>query len=221
MIGIVVAEEKELEELKRVVSIKEIKKIYEKDFYVGELSNKEVVIVKSNVGKVNASRVCQILIDNFDIKIVINIGVAGSVDNRLNIGDIVVASETLQYDFDTTIFGRKKGEIENIGESIKTNKELLDLFDGVYKGIIVSGDKFVTNIEEKNYIRNTFNAVAVEMEGAAVAQVCYLDNIPFLIIRSITDKLDGGSKVEFEEFLELSSMKVANILKEFIFKYNL
>ena len=220
MIGIIVAEEKELNAVKDIMeSIEEIN-IYEKVFYKGLIENKNVVVVKSNVGKVNSARSSQMLIDKFNPSLVINVGTAGSVDNRLEIGDVVVANTLVQYDFDVTPFGRKLGEIENVGESIKVKENLLSLFDGmdVTIGCIASGDKFIVNNEEKNNIRNIFNALCVEMEGASIAQVCYLNNVPFLVIRSITDKLDGSSKVDFEEFLESSSKKASNILKEILKK---
>lgn len=220
MIGIICAEEKELIEIKKLMNNQKEKNIYEKTFYIGNMENKEIVLVKCNVGKVNSARVCQMLIDNFNIELIINVGTAGSVDKSLDIGDVVVASELVQYDFDVTPFGRKLGEIENIGESIKVDNNLLSLFDGinVRKGIIASGDKFIVNNEEKNNIRNIFGALCIEMEGASIAQVCYLDKIPFLVIKSITDKLDGSSKVDFETFLEFSSKVVANILKEVLCK---
>lgn len=221
MIGIIVAEEKELLEAKKIMNNLREKYIYEKIFYIGSIEEKEVVLVKSNVGKVNSARVTQLLIDYFNIDLVINVGTAGSVDNSLEIGDVVVATELVQYDFDVTPFGRKLGEIENIGESIKVDEKLLKLFDNinVRKGIIASGDKFIVNREDKDNIRNIFKALAIEMEGASIAQVCFLDKIPFLVIRSITDKLDGSSKVDFEKFLESSSKVVANILKELLKKY--
>jgi len=220
MIGIIVAEEKELNAVKEIMTNIEEINIYEKIFYKGLIENKNVVVVKSNVGKVNSARSCQILIDKFNPNLVINVGTAGSVDNTLEIGDVVVANALVQYDFDVTPFGRKLGEIENIGECIKVNNNLLNLFDGmdVTIGCIASGDKFIVNTEEKNNIRNIFNALCVEMEGASIAQVCYLDNIPFLVIRSITDKLDGSSKVDFEEFLEISSKNAASILKTILKK---
>lgn len=220
MIGIIVAEEKELVEVKKLISNIEEQSIYEKIFYKGNIENKSVIVVKSNVGKVNASRVCQMMIDNFDIKLIINIGTAGSVDNKLDIGDVVVADRLVQYDFDVTPFGRKLGEIENIGEFIEVNRDLLDLFNdmNVNIGCIASGDTFIVNNEEKNNIRNIFNALCIEMEGASIAQVCFLDNVPFLVIRSITDKLDGSSKVEFERFLESSSIKAGKFLKEILKK---
>ena len=218
LIGIIVAEEKELLEVLRIASNLEEIKLYEKIFYKGDISNKEVIIVKSNVGKVNAARVSQLLIDNFDIKLVINVGTAGSVNNILDIGDVVVANRLVQYDFDVTSFGRKLGEIENIGEYIEVEEDLLNLFDGldITFGCIASGDKFIVNNEEKDSIKNIFNALCIEMEGASIAQVCKLDNIPFLVIRSITDKQDGSAKIEFEKFLESSSKRVVSISKDVI-----
>ena len=220
MIGIIVAEEKELLALLDVMETKEEIKIYEKTFYKGIIENKNVIVVKSNVGKVNSARVCQILIDKFNPNMIINIGTAGSVDNRLEIADVVVADKLYQHDFDTTPFGRKIGEIENIGEYIKVDSNLLKLFNGldIVIGSIASGDKFVVDREEKDNIRSTFDAICIEMEGASIAQVCYLCKVPFLVIRSITDKLDGSSKIDFEAFLELSSKKAVNILKEILKK---
>mgnify|MGYP004529120287 FL=1 len=217
MIGIIVAEEKELEEVLNITLIKNKRDIFDKTFYIGSINKKEVVIVKSNVGKVNSARSAQMLIDNFDIRIVINIGTSGSVDNNLNIGDVVVADRLYQYDFDVTAFGRKLGEIENIGECIYTDKNILNkISKDLIVGGIASGDKFITCMEDKTFIRDKFNVMCIEMEGASIAQVCYLSNIPFLVIRSVTDKLDGTSEVDFVKFLEYSSRKVANILKDII-----
>jgi len=211
MIGVIVAEEKELIAIKEIMANIEEVKIFEKIFYKGQIENKNVMVVKSNVGKVNSARACQILIDKFNPSLVINVGTAGSVDNILNIGDVVVADRLYQYDFDVTPFGRKIGEIENIGECIKTDDNLLELFKDldVVIGNIASGDKFIVNKHEKENIRNSFNALCIEMEGASIAQVCYLCKVPFLIIRSITDKLDGSGKIDFETFLESSSKKAS------------
>ena len=220
MIGIIVAEEKELLAVKEVMNNIEEISIYEKIFYQGTIENKEVIVVKSNVGKVNSARVTQILIDKFNPSLVINVGTAGSVDNRLDIGDVVVADKLYQYDFDVTPFGRKLGEIENIGEYLEVDNNLLELFNdmNVTIGGIASGDKFIINNEEKNSIREIFNALCIEMEGASIGQVCYLDKVPFIVIRSITDKKDGSSKVDFETFLESSSKKAVSILKEILKK---
>lgn len=218
MLGIIVAE---LEELECVLEKLENKKeeIYrEKTFYIGSIKNKNVVIVRSEVGKVNAALTTQMLIDRYDVELVINIGVSGSVDNRLDIGDIVIGEKLVQHDFDVTGFGRKLGEIEGIGIYIETNPKLLNIFKdkNVKIGVVASGDKFVTNIDDKNFIREEFNALCVEMEGASVAQTCFVNKIDFLIIRSISDKLDGSSKIEFPIFLKSSSKKAVELLYDVI-----
>ncbi len=218
MIGIIVAE---LEELECVLEKLENKKeeIYRgKTFYIGSINNKDVVIVRSEVGKVNAALTTQMLIDRYDVVLIINVGVSGSVDNSLDIGDIVIGEKLVQHDFDVTGFGRKLGEIEGIGIYIETNSKLLDVFKNkdVKIGVIASGDKFVTDISDKNFIREEFKALCVEMEGASVAQVCLINKIDFLIIRSISDKLDGSSKIEFPKFLVSSSKKAANLLYDVI-----
>jgi len=220
MIGIIVAEEKELIEVKnKMFNIEEIN-LYEKIFYKGLIKTEEVLVVKSNVGKVNAARVTQMMIDKFNIKFIINVGTAGSLDNRLDIGDIVVSENLVQYDFDVTPFGRKLGEIENIGEDIKVDKNILDIFKelNVFTGCIATGDKFIVDKAEKEILKKEFNALCIEMEGASIAQVCKLNNVPFIVIRSITDKKDGSSKIEFNTFLESSSKKAAELLSEIIDK---
>ena len=138
MIGIIVAEEKELLAVKEIMTTIEEINIYEKIFYKGSIENKNVVVVKSNVGKVNSARVCQILIDRFNPSLVINVGTAGSVDNKLDIGDIVVANKLVQYDFDVTPFGRKLGEIENIGEYINEKQEGVEILGIHLEGPFVS-----------------------------------------------------------------------------------
>lgn len=218
MIGIIVAELEELQSiLEYVINIKE-EKYRMKTFYVGTIKDKDVVIVRSEVGKVNAALTCQMLIDRYDVNLIVNVGVSGSVDNSLDIGDIVVANKLVQHDFDVTGFGRKLGEIEDIGIYIETNPKLLELFKDkdVRIGCIASGDKFVTKLSDKNFIRETFNALCVEMEGASIAQVCLLNNIDFIVIRSISDKLDGSSKIEFPTFLESSAKKAAKLLVDII-----
>lgn len=218
MFGIIVAELEELECILEKLNNRKEETYRGKTFYIGSINNKDVVIVRSEVGKVNAALTTQMLIDRYDVKLVINVGVSGSVDNSLDIGDIVIGEKLVQHDFDVTGFGRKLGEIEGIGIYIETNSKLLDVFKNkdVKIGVIASGDKFVTDISDKNFIREEFKALCVEMEGASVAQVCLINKIDFLIIRSISDKLDGSSKIEFPKFLVSSSKKAANLLYDVI-----
>lgn len=226
-IGIIVAMEEELEEILNIMNNIEEKEIYDLTFKTGQIEKNKVVVVKCGVGKVNAARVTQILIDTFNIKSIINVGSAGALNPFLNIGDIVIAEKLVQHDFDITAFDHDKGYITGVGDYIYSNIELIEKFKNAannlkekdYKiktGIIATGDIFCTDIEMKNKIYSKFDADCVEMEGAAIAQVCYLDKIPFIVIRSISDSPNGNNEIDFDKFVELASKRCANILKEFL-----
>ena len=226
-IGIIAAMQEEMNEIKNIMSNIKENKIYELNFLEGKINDIDCVLVQSGVGKVNAARTTQILINKYDIEYVINVGSAASAKEELKIGDIVIGEKIIQHDFDITAFGHNKGYISNVGEYILTDNSLVEkimncqLNDesiNIKKGIIASGDIFCTQEKMKNKIRNKFNADAIEMEGAAIAQVCYLDKIPFLIIRSISDSPNGNNAITFEEFLETASKKCAILLNTFIGK---
>ena len=226
-VGIIVAMQEELEEILNIMNNIEEKEIYEISFISGKIEDTEVVLVKSGVGKVNAARTTQILIDKLNVKSVINVGSAGALNPFLNIGDIVIADKLIQHDFDITAFDHDKGYITGVGDYIYSDIELIEKFKKAannlkekdYKiktGIIATGDIFCTDIEMKNKIYSKFDADCVEMEGAAIAQVCYLDNIPFIVIRSISDSPNGNNEIDFDKFVELVSKRCANILREFL-----
>ena len=167
------------------------------------------------------------MIDNFEPDYVINIGVAGGINTDLNIGDVVIGKKLVQYDFDLTKIGDyEKGEICKIGKYFYSNERLVNLCEKVSKetdinmkiGTIGTADKFLADKDEANKIREIFNADCAEMEGAAIAQVCYLDNISFLVIRGISDVMNGNNKVDFKKFIESSSTKACTILKKMIQK---
>lgn len=226
-IGIIVAMQEELDEILKIMNKKQKKNIYNITFIEGQIDKKTVIVVKSGIGKVNAARTTQVLIDKLDIECIINVGSAGALNPELNIGDIVIAEKLIQHDFDITAFNHKKGYITDVGDYIYCNKDLVRRLESITKnmdndmykskiGVIASGDIFCTEIEMKNKIYSKFNAECVEMEGAAVAQVCYLDNIPFVVIRSISDSPNGNNAIVFDEFIKLASNRCAKILKEFI-----
>ena len=226
-IVIIAAMEEEVNEIKRIMNNIKEKNIYELIVLEGTIQNKECVLIKCGVGKVNAARTTQILIDNYDIEYVINVGSAGAASNDLNIGDIVIGDTLIQHDFDITAFGHKKGYISNIGDNIKSDLVLIEKFEKIINnisnkeynikiGTIASGDIFCNDINMKEKINTKFNADAIEMEGAAIAQVCYLDKIPFIVIRSISDTPNGSNEITFEEFLEFASKRCADILNEFL-----
>lgn len=225
-IGIIVAMQEELEEVLKIMSDIEEKKIYGISFVDGKIEKEKVVVVKSGVGKVNAARTTQILIDKLDVTKVINVGSAGALNPSLNIGDIVIANKLIQHDFDITAFNHKKGYITGVGDYIYCDENLINKLKkaenklgnkayNIKTGTIASGDIFCTEINMKNKIYSKFNADCVEMEGAAIAQVCYLDKIPFIVIRSISDSPNGNNAIVFDEFVKLASKRCASILKEF------
>lgn len=224
-VGIIVAMEEEEEAILNVMSDIEEKEIYRIIFKNGKIGNTNVVVVKSGVGKVNAARVTQILIDKLNVDYIINVGSAGALNPFLNIGDIVIGEKLIQHDFDITAFNHSKGYITGVGDYISSDKNLVDKVKNSIKainnedykiinGIIASGDIFCTDVAMKDKIYSKFNADCVEMEGAAIAQVCYLDNIPFIVIRSISDSPNGNNAMVFDEFLKLASKRCANILVE-------
>lgn len=226
-IGIIVAMEEELEAVLNIMNNIEQKEIYGISVQIGKIEQKEVAVVKSGVGKVNAARVTQILIDKLNVKSIINLGSAGALSPLLNIGDIVIGEKLIQHDFDITAFDHDKGYITGVGDYIYSDIKLIEKFENaannlkekdykIKKGIIATGDIFCTDIEMKNKIYSKFDADCVEMEGAAIAQVCYLDNIPFIVIRSISDSPNGNNEIDFDKFVELASKRCANILREFL-----
>lgn len=224
--GIIVAIEEELKEILNIMEEINRTEIYNIVLYKGKIENNQVIVVQSGVGKVNAARITQILIDKYNIKSIINVGSAGALNPKLKIGDIVIANKLIQHDFDITAFNHQKGYITGVGDYIKCNDELVEKLQKIsnnkgnktYKiktGIIASGDIFCTEIKMKDKIYSKFNAECVEMEGAAIGQVCYLDNIPFVVIRSISDSPNENNAIVFDEFVKLASKRCANILKEF------
>lgn len=226
-IGIIVAMQEELDEILNIMHEVEQKKVYNVDFIEGNIEQNHVILVKSGVGKVNAARITQILIDKLDVKFIVNVGSAGGLNPKLNIGDIVIAEKVIQHDFDITAFNHNKGYITGVGDYIHCDKGLVEklnnicynLNDKEYKiitGIIASGDIFCTNVKMKDKIYSKFNAECVEMEGAAIAQVCYLDKVPFVVIRSISDSPNGNNAIVFDEFVKLASKRCADILKELL-----
>lgn len=228
--GIIAAMKEEMEEIKKIMRNIEEKQIYELKFITGKIKNADIILVECGVGKVNAARVTQILIDSFpDLDMIINVGSSASANDELDIGDIVIGEKLVQHDFDITAFGHKKGYISNVGDNIESNTDLIEKMKQVILnitelnciakiGTIVSGDIFCTDINLKDNLRIEFNADAIDMESASIAQVCYLDKKPFVIIRSISDKPNGNNEITFNEFLELASRRCAMILERFIEK---
>ena len=221
MIGIIVAEIEEMEAVKGIMEDVNFIDIYNLKIYTGKINNKDSLLVRSGVGKVNSARVAQIITDKFDLSFIINIGSAGGLNEGLNIGDIVLGQTLVQHDFDVTAFGREKGFIPETGKFFESDKNLLQKCKNIkidnqkiVVGTIASGDMFLTDSTLKEKIKQDFNATCVEMEGAAIAQVCALNKIPFIVIRSISDIPNGKNEIDFNEYLELASKNCAKFISE-------
>lgn len=210
-IGIIGAMDEEVSRLKEKMKVDKIENKAGMEFYHGNLAGKDVVIVKSGIGKVNAGICTQILVDDFQVEAVINTGVAGSLRNEINIGDIVLSSDSLQHDMDATGFGYEPGVIPRMEQSVfEGDAKLLQLAKEVneqvnpeistFVGRVVSGDQFISDKEKKDYLIKQFEGFCTEMEGAAIAQVCYLNEIPYLVIRAISDKADNSATMDYGEF---------------------
>ena len=223
-IGIVVAMDEEKAEIEKLISNKEIKKTNNLKFIIGKIKDKNIILVQCGVGKVNAARTTQKLIDKFNVTTIINVGVAGAINSNLKIGDVIIAKKVIQHDFDITAFGHNKGYITDVGEGIESDENLLEKAkemnkDNSYKtkiGIIATGDIFCTDIKMKEKINNKFNADVVDMECGAIAQVSFLENIPFLAIRSVSDIPNGDNAKTFDENLKIASKIASEILYNII-----
>lgn len=221
-IGIICAMEEELAPLKKIMSIKETRSKARMEFIEGTLEEKDVVMVISGIGKVNAAVCAQILADDYHVTHLINVGVAGGVKENIQPMDVVVATALLQHDMDVTAFGLKRGEIPRFESSLfKTDDKLTRLaLEGsrknegytTHEGIIVSGDQFISSKEKIEDLLETFDAAACEMEGAAIAQAADLNHIPFSVIRAISDNANTGASMDYEKFKDLAVENTVSIL---------
>ena len=211
IIGIIGAMEEEVNRLKDNMTVEKVLNKANMEFYCGVLQEKKVVIVRSGIGKVNAAICTQILCDDFNVTAVINTGVAGSLKNEINIGDIVLSNDALQHDVDVTCFGYEYGIIPRMKQSeFQADTDLVKLAEQVcntvnpdiatYIGRVISGDQFISEAEKKDWLVEKFNGYCTEMEGAAIAQTAYLNQIPFLIIRAVSDKADNSAQMDYNEF---------------------
>ncbi len=230
MLGIIGAMDEEVSKLKEKMTDIEIKKKASMDFYRGKLMGKDVVVVRSGIGKVNAGICTQILVDEYLVDGVINTGIAGSLNADIDIGDIVLATDTVQHDVDATGFGYELGVIprmetstfiadEKLRSLAKECCERVNPDIKVFCGRVVSGDQFVSDKAKKQYILENFKGCCTEMEGAAIAQAAYLNNIPFLIIRAISDKADDSATEDYPTFEAKAIEHSVKLMTELVDKY--
>lgn len=226
-IGIIGAMEVEVTTLKERMVLEEIVTVASMDFYKGTYHGKNVVIVRSGIGKVNAAICTQILADRFHATTIINTGVAGSLQASIDIGDIVISSDALQHDMDAVDFGYPIGTIPQMETSdFEADAGLIELARNAcakvnpdihtHTGRIVSGDQFISDNDKKEFLKTTFNGLCTEMEGAAIAQAAYLNHIPFVILRAISDKSDGSAQMDYPEFEAKAAQHSINLVDEMI-----
>lgn len=222
-IGIITAMSEEFTVIEELMKNIEVIEKHNLKFYCGLINKKEVALVQCGVGKVNSARATQMMIDIFNIEYIINVGVAGSLNEKLEIGDIVIGEKLVQHDFDTTACGDEKGYITGVGKNFISDINLIEKCNKIIKanlndinikvGTIATGDVFCQETFLKNEIIKEFNADCVEMEGGAIAQVCTLSNIPFIVIRSISDKPNGHNNIDFKKYVVSSSKKFSKLIE--------
>ena len=227
-IGIIGAMEEEVEALRAKLTSAEKLTKASMDFYSGVLNGHKVVIVRSGIGKVNAGICTQILADLFHVDAVINTGIAGSLKAEINIGDIVISTDAVQHDMDATGFGYKPGVIPRMETSCQADPTLVRAAKAAcekavpeiqaFTGRIVSGDQFISDRAVKDRILAQFGGMCTEMEGAAIAQAAYLNKIPFVIIRAISDKADDSAVVDYPAFERQAILHSVALVENFVTK---
>lgn len=226
-IGIIGAMELEVEQLKAEMTVSKIEKRAGMDFYVGSLNGASVVVVRCGIGKVNAALCVQILADIYEATHIINTGVAGSLNAALNIGDILISKDALHHDMDVTIFGYQPGEVPQMGfREFKADERLTFLAKAacekvnpdinVVLGRVVSGDQFISSKEVKERLISQFQGDCAEMEGASIAHGAYLNGLPFVIIRAISDKADDSAEMDYPTFERAAARHSAALVKELV-----
>ena len=226
-LGIIGAMEEEISFLRDKMEIVTTKNIIGLTYYVGRYVGNNVVLVKSGIGKVNAAICTQVLIDHFGVDYVINTGVAGALSSNLHIGDILISIDAVQHDMDTTAFGDPVGIIPRMAESYFPADEALirlamkaaaEIHGGykVLEGRVASGDQFISTKEQKEKIRHDVKGDCAEMEGAAIAHTCYLNRIPYLVIRAISDDANEKAEMSFDEFCLMAAKRSSDLVEKMI-----
>ena len=229
MIGIIGAMESEVRTLKSMIEGCETSVVSGLTFYSGKLSGKDVVVVQSGIGKVNAALCAEVLCIKFGVSKVINTGIAGATGKGLGVFDFVVSSATVYHDFDTTAFGYKLGQVPGMAEQFTADSDMADAAVAAFektdfakehkimKGLIASGDQFISGGDKKNFIKDNFKPLCVEMEGSAIAHACTVNKVPFIIIRCMSDMADESVKATYsfneDTCAEASAKFVLEVLK--------
>lgn len=227
MIGIIGAMEEEVALLKEAMVTESKETFASMEFCRGNLYGKEVVVVRSGIGKVNAAVCAQVLIDRFGVDVLINTGIAGSLDASINIGDMVISTDAVEHDMDASIFGDPVGQIPRmdtfsfpadpalVEKAEKVNREVNPDIQ-TFTGRIVSGDQFVSSAEVKERLVKMFDARCTEMEGAAIAHAAYLNHVSCVIIRAISDKADNSATMDYPTFEKQAITHSVRLVKRLV-----
>lgn len=227
MLGIIGAMEIEVNRIKEQMEDVSVTDKAGMSFFEGKWNGNDVVVVRSGIGKVNAAVCAQILADTFHADAIINTGIAGSLKNEINIGDIVLSTDAIQHDMDAQGFGYAPGVIPQMEVSdFQADEKLIELAKKccaevcpdvqVFTGRVVSGDQFISDKKKKEWLSSQFEGLCAEMEGAAIAQASYLNHVPFLIIRAISDKADDSATMDYPEFEAMAAENSVKLLADIV-----
>ena len=227
MLGIIGAMEIEVNRIKEQMEDVSVTDKAGMSFFEGKWNGNDVVVVRSGIGKVNAAVCAQILVDTFHADAIINTGIAGSLKNEINIGDIVLSTDAIQHDMDAQGFGYAPGVIPQMEVSdFQADEKLIELAKKccaevcpdiqVVTGRVVSGDQFISDKKKKEWLSSQFEGLCAEMEGAAIAQAAYLNHVPFLIIRAISDKADDSATMDYPEFEAMAAENSVKLLADIV-----
>jgi len=224
--GIIGAMEIEVAEIKEAMSDISQEEISGIKYYKGKIHGKDVVVAKCGVGKVHAAVCAQTMILKYSPSLIINTGVAGSLNTKLDITDLVISDFVVEHDMDTSGLGDPLGLISGLdiikipvsSKVVNKIKAAASIIEGtnVYVGTIATGDQFICNVEKKNHIVDNFDALCTEMEGAAIGHVCYLNKIDFCIVRAISDKADGSAHMDFPSFVKIAAKKSTELIHNYL-----
>lgn len=225
-IGIIGAMEEEVTILREQLTELEQQTIGGCEFNIGRLDGVQVILLRSGIGKVNAAIATTILLEKFSPDYVINTGSAGGFNPSLNVGDIVISSEVRHHDVDVTVFGYEYGQVPGSPAAFLADTNLIEVAEScakeitnvqVVKGVIATGDSFMNDPERVAFVRGKFNNLeAVEMEGAAIAQVAQAFHTPFVVIRALSDIAGKQSDISFEQFLETAALHSTDLVSKMV-----
>ena len=222
-LGIIGAMDLEVDALKEKLTDVSVTKKASMEFFSGTLHGTDVVVVRCGIGKVNAALCVQVLADLFQVTHIINTGIAGSLNAQLDIGDILISRDAIHHDMDVTIFGYAPGQVPGLSREFAADHDLAQLALSLCQSVnpdihavlgrVVSGDQFISNADVKDRLISEFAGDCTEMEGASIAHGAMLNDIPFVIIRAISDKADGSAELDYPTFERQAALHSARLVE--------